>query len=517
MTSFIKSHPMYIVRFSTIVILLIVLSVQNLTAGSIFKVSDQQNRNGIQERIIETNHGVHSPNVVIILPDEMRYDTHEFNGNDYIETPNLDKLAENGIVFRRAYANNSVCTPSRTSILTGLYPQSHGVLTNGQTIGDNINTLAHYLSEYGYETASFGKLHLYPMKASEPEPDFGFDHIYSVSKRSVGDDSYWDFMLNYHPEHLHHPEIETPDLPFESGGDTLVVTDVLTSSLPIDLYPDTWTTDKFVDFIKNRKSKNPFFSFIGYRKPHFVFNVPAPFDSMYYQRDVLSPIRSLQQKGASPANKRGDDLNENQLQNMIRAYYGLVSYVDSQIGRVVQSLKDSGEFEDTIIIYISDHGDMLGDHGLVLKHINTQYEGIVHIPLFIHWPQKLDAYIVNNIVESIDIVPTLLGMLNIKIDKELDGDDLSQSLLKKEEVPHDKMALTQQPEVFSLVGKNYKLVVRENGKNELYDGLDKRDGEYINHWDDPAYTDIKEHLLLEMLRKQIEISFSNSRDKIAPY
>ena len=347
------------------------------------------------------------PNVIWIYCDELRADALGCYGNRYVDrmhTPNLDGIAASGALFHNCYCNSPVCVPSRTSVLSGLYPEDTGVYHNegfwSQFRMDWLPTLIpEVFAEHGYVTANFGKVHIPhqfdPWMVSEPgRIGSGFAPV-----RDVATDV-----------------IRAPGIPMVLGG-----------RYPANAaYPPEQNTDNALRWLA--EADGPYFARISYLQPHTPVLVPPPFDTLYDGADF--PRRFAENVGGSLFERRfadvvrGRELTDEEIYRAQVNYYGLVSWIDAQVGRIVEFLRSRGQLERTILMFGSDHGASRGEGGgRYDKHV---YAPEVHrVPLLISWAGGIDAgQERTDICECVDCGRTLFGLCGIDAPDQFKGRDL---------------------------------------------------------------------------------------------
>jgi choline-sulfatase len=365
----------------------------------------------------------HRPNILWIMADQFRYDCVGANGNTIIKTPQLDRLAQQSVNFSQAFVQAPVCVPSRASFFTGRYPHSHRNRVNYTPLAASEVLLPARLQSAGYRTALVGKTHLYyhyPPTADEARRT-GFDLVDLHDGVYFTDE--WSAYAQWRNAHdpLH-------DLPYRK-----LAIDVpqLRAGLPADANPDraaiaqqytdtSWTGMQARARLKELAAGDrPFFLFCSFWKPHGPYEVPTPFDSMYNQVEIPLPAaETLETIGRLPPpvqklilrGKHPDyAMDRRTLQWHYRSYYGTVSHLDREIGLVLESLGKLGLLENTIVVFTSDHGDQLLEHGLLGK--NVFFEASIHVPLMIRFPGRIRPGRCDALVESVDVLPTLLELI----------------------------------------------------------------------------------------------------------
>lgn len=401
-------------------------------------------------------------NLLIITNDQHRADCLGCYGNPVIRTPNTDRLASQGVRFGNHFVHAPQCVPSRVSLHTGRYPHVHRVPTNSYVLPDSEDTLAKVLNAAGYSTACVGEMPFAPQPYTG-----GFQKV-----------------LASNPEYNRYLSARGLKHPAEQG--------------PFQAAPVPWTDDvdetaffasHARDFIKANRD-TPFFLHVNFRRPHHPFNPPAPFDRMYLGAQFPPSHVRPGEMANKPAPQRaaleksvGFDLRTMTAADLDRVkayYYGMISENDKYIGTILDELKASGQEDRTVVVFNADHGEMLGDHGLLFKG-SYMYDGVVHVPLIIRAPGKLPAGAVrDDLCEEVDVMPTLLRLLGIPAPLGVQGQSLLAARQKTavfSEFPTIKMARTRE----------WKLVHYTRAKyGELYH-LSEDPHELVNLWDDPKH------------------------------
>ncbi len=329
------------------------------------------------------------PNIVFIFSDQHRAFDCGFMGSANAKTPNLDRLAAGGALFRNAYSNCPVCVPARGTLLTGLYPLRHGAAANDIPIRQN-QSIAHILGDAGYDTAYIGKWHLggIPRKKFITEENrLGFRFWRGCNCNHNYLKAYYDDESNTRHE--------------------------------IEGYEPIAQTNMALEFIEERGDDKPFALFICYGTPHDPYT-RLPEGELEREAEGKIELR------ANIEPSREGKYDEKKLRRQYTGYLAHIRLLDEQIGRVMALLEERGIAENTIVVYTSDHGDMLGSHGYTKKQ--WFYEESVHIPLIVSHPAKIKPGAREQLISLVDIAPTLAGYLNLSFRKEVDGADLSNVL-----------------------------------------------------------------------------------------
>lgn len=368
-----------------------------------------------------------NPNLLFIFTDQQRYDTMRAYGNDKIKVPNLNKLAEKSAVFKRAYDTQPVCTPARGTIMTGLYPHNHGATENNIPLNNDARTIPEYTKNTDYKSSYIGKWHL----GDEVIRQHGFDewvsqednyrHHYTREEYKSIHSSYCEFLIG----NGFLPDIEEGDFQYFSR--------LFSTRLPEQYSRPAFLAKEATNFI-NRNKDNNFILYVNFLEPHPPYY--SSFDNMYGPDDIELPEnfnceldetvplkykfnRYYQEK----IGRQFPMKDEKTWRKLISRYWGAISLVDKYTGKILDCLKESGLENDTIIVFTSDHGDMMGDFNMMLKGV--MLEPAVRIPMIVRIPGITDTQkIIEEPVSQVDLVPTLLEALNIHAENDLDGKSL---------------------------------------------------------------------------------------------
>lgn len=620
------------------------------------------------------------PNVVCFIADQLRYDHLGCNGNDVVETPNIDFLSETGVTFDRAYTNNPMCMPARATMFTGRNPHRHGVRSNGVHLRDDLPTVPELLRDDGYRSHSAGKLHLHLYTLPAPQQ---VAHIASeLSARAEGEfartlsDTVDDVLRNlldcpddlttdresvdYHEgfsqrstnvlthalEEIHVPKWSDGSLLFREAAEEAVsdgaVEDLTESdwerfatalerrlaamfetidahrfqdlqfdptafpearevwesglvtglpepyygfettdftgghvteiygeykdwlrathpdayerlsfahpdnvtgqtfqvlrkwSLPQSAHYNTWISDRCIDFLEEQSSNDDsFFLWCSYPDPHNPYAAPEPWGSMYDPADVSLPTRRDGELEDLPPFYRdvydgeffqlqglytdpGPEVQDEAIREIIATSYGMISFLDHEVGRVVSALEEKGLREDTVVVFLSDHGEMMGDHWMIRKG-PFQFEGLLRVPMIWNWPGTFsEGKHVDTVCSHEDFLPTMLELCDVSSPHAVYEPSYRESppaypgasllpLLTGSRDPKDRTTIVETDEdylglaVRTFVTDRYKLTVYPGHEyGELFD-LEADPGELHNRWDDDEYADRKRRLYEEFV------------------
>ena len=491
-------------------------------------------------------------NVLLITTDQQRADSIGVYGNPVCKTPHLDRLAAQGTRYTACRTQNPYCQPSRATILTGTYPSTHGVTSNGIDLPDDATerALSTLLGAVGFRTGFIGKAHFastYPvlptgklesvpgsalMADDWHGPYFGFDDVelllFGHNMRIAPLMGQWTWCFGPPPFGLHYASWLFRDgeaagierlrlMQPEAAGAEWDHTQTWKSALPEEHHPTTWIGDRAVAFLDDvAAGDRPFFAWVSFPDPHHPMDPPAPWSALYSADDVRPylpekrsddhddkpPIHAAWARGArgTPmewANPGGATLTDDELATMTAGYYAMVSQLDHQIGRVVGHLDQLGITDDTLVIVTTDHGELLGDHQMVFKG-PLHYDGLLRLPLIIRGPGFPAGAVVDDPVGTIDLAPTALAAAGIDRPAWMEGSvlpPLDDSPREHVLTENDHQMVIKLP-LRTITTRRWKLTRYERTPDvgELYD-LESDPGEFDNRWADPGCTSVKDDLL----------------------
>ena len=454
--------------------------------------------------------GERRPNILFITTDEQRFDCLGAYGNPVIRTPNLDRIAEQGVRFDRGYVQNPMCMPSRMSLMTGRYPSEHGCNINcvGIPPHEQANTFMQALTDAGYMTAAIGKMHMMPKWGP-----FGFQYLDLVEGKADQNNQYIDYLKAKGLNGKQH-EAEPDEVPPGTR----------TNALPVEDTIDGFVGRRAARWLEDWDGAQPLFLWVSFSNPHFPFDPPAPYDTMYDPDEVPGPAWREGEMDDKPPQRqlqqeRGyDQYSDAELRRVIAHYYGNVTLVDDQVGDLLEILDRKGLTDDTLIAFTSDHGDHLGDHRLLHKSGITFYDVSVRVPYLIRYPAAFPPGVVcEALVESIDLPATFLDVAGVAPPPGMQGrslvglaegqiddwrdDAFSEIDLHLNPRMHGPNDPGSRDYVAMVTTRAWKYVHFPNlGIGELYD-LVNDPQELTNLFYDPAYADKVAEMRLRLLNR----------------
>ena len=500
------------------------------------------------------------PNILLITSDQQHFSTLGVT-NPRIKTPALDRLCREGTRFTRAYCPNPVCTPSRSSIITGMYPSQHGAWTIGVKLPEDVPTVGEHLKNVGYKTGLIGKAHFQPLasqKGSESleaqptlrdlgfwrdfaGPWYGFDHVELA--RNHADESHvgQHYAIWLEEKGLQDWRDYFQPLPGDSSTKAPKINKDIgywvredrAWALPGDLHYTTWTGERSLKFLERAAREDaPFFLWSSFHDPHPPYTVPEPWASMYDPEDMVPGKLVVGEHDKNPwhfgeTQKENPDFGnwhepfqahgcsshlypEDELKKDLAVYYGMISFMDAQIGRILDRLEALGLTENTLVVFTTDHGHFIGQHGLIAKG-PFHYEDMLKLPFVVRWPGHVPEHRTSDALQSlVDLAPTFLTASGQDVPGEMQGvNQLGVWQGKKAEARGHIICENRHnpvmPHLRTYVNERYKLTVyREEDFGELFD-LQEDPDEVNNLWDEPE----REGLKLELMHKFLQATLKN--------
>jgi len=446
------------------------------------------------------------PNVLFLMTDEQHHRSLSITGNPYVRTPHMDRIAREGALFTHATCVTPYCSPSRASMITGVYPHTHRILTNvsgrqgGQAPLDpkafaNTENLLH---ARGYATAHRGKWHL------GDKGDFGCYESWAYASRTPK--GYRDFLAERLPasrfaadtdpgEYLGRPVVKIPavrkgwrafnDLPTNRLG---YIATIGRSVVPPELLPETQITDQVLGLLE-KHAAGSFMITASWSPPHDLWVIPEPYYSMVPREKVrltgTTELPEWDQRGTSK--RLGDIMGPEGVREYAAIYHGMVKYIDDQVGRVLAKLDELKLADNTLVVFTSDHGDMAGAHGCIGKSVTGFYDDLVRIPLALRLPGRIKpGTVVEELVSQVDLMPTILDYLGAPAPGKVHGRSM-RPLIEGRKVEWRDHAFCQRADRLRMLRtRRWKYVCDVSGRvRALYD-LDADPDEDRNLAADPA-------------------------------
>jgi arylsulfatase A-like enzyme len=509
--------------------------------------------------------------VVMIMCDQLPAHLLGYAGHRQVSTPNIDGLARRSQRFDRAYAANPTCMPNRATVFSGRWPSSHGTRTNGLPLSPQVRLFTHELARHGWATSAAGKLHFQNMGWPWEPEEVGeissrdprqLDPEAVAAQMLVADEG-WDRFELLDAHRRHRVELPSPYYGFdrvdlvvghgdrpsghyhwwaaEQGVDLDALggydnaanrlagwVEVWRSRIPVEAHPTTYTADRTIEQIRSGAAGDrPFFVFCSFPDPHHPFCPPDPYFDHHHPGDISLPATfdpgvdrhvnptahvaaMFAQRGRPRYPTAAWAPDETQLRASLAAQYGQVELLDDAIGRVLDTLVELGIEDEVAVVFTSDHGDMMGEHGLLLKHA-VHYEACTRVPLLVHVPGA-EPSCSRELVSSADIAATVLELADIAAPVGMQGRALlgggtrRDALVVEEEHLFGIEDLPGPIQIRSLVVDGHRLTHYQNGSGgELYIHDDDPE-ELVNRYDDPAYRSLRGELYQRLSEELVNLA-----------
>jgi arylsulfatase A-like enzyme len=489
------------------------------------------------------------PNILLITSDQQHYDTLGVT-NERIQTPALDRLCREGVRFDRAYCPNPTCTPTRASIITGMYPSQHGAWSLGTKLLEDVPTVGEIFQHAGYATSLIGKAHFQPLASTAEFPSlecqptlrdldfwrrfhgpwYGFEHVEVA--RMHGDESHagqhYGIWLEDHG--LADWKDYFQPWPPKRNGRKHYWEGKGRWELPEELHYTRWTAERTLAQVERAAaSDQPFFCWSSFHDPHPPYILSAPWCDMYSPDDMVPGRLTPGEHERNPLHFRltqdpdaGGKFRERyfedqgihgfhchlrepeQIRRDMAIYYGMISFMDREIGRILDRLDELNLAGETLVVFTTDHGHFLGQHGLVAKGA-FHYEDMLKLPFVVRWPGRVPAGRVSQAIQNlVDLAPTFLAAAGLEVPGTMTGLDQLPTWAGGETVR--TWSVTENRHTFrnvhlrTYVNQRHKITVYRDGEDgELFD-LVEDPGEVNNLWHEPAAADLKARLLHEFLQ-----------------
>ncbi len=482
------------------------------------------------------------PNILLICTDQQRYDAIGVHPGSPAVTPNLDRLAEEGVVFDHCYAPSPICSPSRASMLTGEYPSSHGLHANGVTLPADRSLVSRELADAGYRCGLVGKLHLAAafQGTTEKRLDDGFEWFEWAHDPFHGspENAYHRWLRENHPEEwaAARADVVTPDEENFQHANTRF------DEMPTHAHYSTWVTERTCAFL-DEQDERPYFAVANYFDPHHPFAAPEEYRDRYPAGSIPPPVGGRDELASKPARLTDAsdssyvghgpsyvDFTAEELDELRRTYYAMVSLVDDGVGRILEAVANRTDRRGTLVIFTSDHGEMLGDHALLLKG-PMMYDEAVRVPMIMSWAGHLpEGARSEEFIGLHDLATTFRAVADLPSYERDQGQDLVEVAkgaakgrayawceYRNAGYPYDPPAHTTM-----LRTREHKMIVwhgdPDEGREatgELYDLVADPD-ELVNLWDDPGSAPIRMRLYEQLSDVQVRHE-DRHFERVAPW
>lgn len=506
-----------------------------------------------------------APNFLFIITDQHRADYLGCAGHPIVKTPNIDAIAATGTRIPRFHTATPVCMPNRASLLTGRFPSVHGLRQNGEYLTYRANTFVDVLAANGYKTATIGKSHIQPMTKFPAEQrmdpaalglikeawkEDGGDYDHETPERYTGNDFYEfpkpyygyqhvDMVTNHGDQAGGHYEqwlrMKSPmadqwrdrknQLPHDYKCPQAVRTPI-----PEELYSTSFIRDKALAWLDERAGESdPFFAFVSFPDPHHPFTPPGKYWDMYDPKDFDVPSPWGTHKNPVPAmqwlrdqHKSGKRVDQSQeaftadpeeLREAMALSCGMITMIDDAVGTLIAKLKETGKYDNTVIVFNADHGDYLGHHGLLLKGA-LPFDSVTRVPFIWSDPASRSGRVSDALASTVDLAPTILARAGAKPYNGIQGKNLLDAINGDDKV-RDQLLMEHQDTfvrmgrdrfmlVRSLVTRDWRITFyRGESVGELYD-LRNDPLETHNLWDSSEYHAIRLELMDQLMEEMLE-------------
>ncbi|CAN7236438.1 sulfatase-like hydrolase/transferase [Paenibacillus sp. LjRoot153] len=488
------------------------------------------------------------PNILLITSDQQHWDTLG-TFNKEIKTPNLDRLTEEGTTFTRAYCPNPTCTPSRSSIITGMYPSQHGAWSLGTKLPESVHIVGQDFQEAGYRSALIGKAHFQPLKSTEAYTSLeAYPVLQDLMFWKRFQDEFYGFehveLTRNHTNQAHvgqHYALWLEAKGCSEWRDYFAApTGRMDSSIkhtwpiPEEFHYDAWIAERTNAMLEQySQNEENFFLWASFFDPHPPYLVPEPWDKMYDPDALTIPgivegehqhnpphFKMTQEESPDFSAYRESGYNmhgfsshlhtKEQMKQNVATYYGMISLMDKYIGQILDGLDRLGLAENTIVVFTSDHGHFFGQHGLKTKGA-FHYEDLIKIPFIVRYPGEVPAGVTSEAMQSlVDLAPTLLSLADLPVPRAMTGIDQSSVWTGEKPMARDHILCENHHEATTIhlktyVNERYKLTVYYNQSyGELFD-LQEDPQEICNLWHVPEYSALKAELMQQFIWAQLGI------------
>lgn len=404
-----------------------------------------------------------SPHVVWICCDQLRADALGFTGNGIVQTPNLDRLAGRGVVFENMFVQSPVCMPSRGIMITGKYQRDIAMGNGTPLLHPREVTLPELLQQAGYATGMFGKLHLTPQQYTQQElgsdrpitdanvfleaagmprwPDDPLKRDYGFQELARFEDILWGEYIDWVAARDADLAAKLPGhrktlyrQPFPNSP----LADVALFDIPVELHPSMFIGESAADFFTRSQRRGPCYMHVSFVDPHHPFDPPPEVAEHYPPEDMPLPKYADAGNVEWPPSltaraKDNSSVTPEMTRTMIAYYYAMIELIDRSVGKVVEAIENAGQLDNTIFVFVADHGDLLGDSNLLRKG-SYHYDCMIRTPCFLAAPGVAGGRRVSGLAQTIDLAPTILGLAGQEVYAGMQGEDLSDKLREGAEI-----------------------------------------------------------------------------------
>ncbi|MGB1255421.1 MAG: sulfatase family protein [Thiolinea sp.] len=507
------------------------------------------------------------PNFVFIITDQQRADYLSCTGHPVLKTPNIDKIAQNGTIFNRFHVANPVCMPNRACLLTGRHSSVNGVRMNGNDLPMHMATFPQALNAHGYDTALIGKSHVQTFtdipapigknprgkgpltnaidigdeaqylqedkqewkdkgRAALQTPFYGYDHVDLVTfhgDMTGGAHEVWIREQTDAPDQL--DQLRGPENQLDHD---YTCPQAIRTALPEELYSTQYIQNCTTAYLSDpARQEKPFFTFVSFPDPHHPFTPPGKYWDMYKPEDMPVPdnfddppnapphLQWVKEQEPAPPTKfttMATHMNRRQAQEAMALTCGMIAMIDDAVGEIMQTLEAQGLADNTILVFTADHGDYLGDHGLLFKG-GLHYQSLIRVPMLWCDPRQKQPAVIDELCSTLDFAPTIMAQAGVPAFHGIQGVDIS-SLLdgSSQTLPRDRLLIEEDTYEVDILGFDgqvrertllkgqYRIsVFQDKDWGEIYD-LKADPLEMRNLWDEPEYRELRNELMWELLQ-----------------
>ena len=455
------------------------------------------------------------PNVLVVVSDQLHHRALGCAGNEVIQTPHLDRLASQGVRFENALCPTPFCSPTRASLMTGLFPHQHGIVTNLRDDSPGLNpdvpTTEQALASAGYLARQFGKWHLGDrafVNAYGQDPEQSYrQHFRSIARDMPAPPS--GPISRVGRPIFPIEAVQAANAKFDGNGPSN--TWIGRTDVPVEHTEEAWIADRAIETLAQLAGK-PFFMTVSFPAPHALWVINEPYYSLHERQRIRLPANRDSVRGVdreTPAWRFGQLLGTDGMREYLGVYYGMVSMMDANLGRILAELERLGEEDKTLVVFTADHGDMQGGHGMYDKTSYSMYEETTRVPLLLRYPGKIPAgKTIKTHAGTCDISPTILDYLGLGAPETLAGQSLRRFIDGSEDrgrpmfAERDRSAWgSEGPPHFQRLIRthDWKYCYHSRGDSQLYD-LANDPGETRNLIDDGASRSAKQKMHAELVR-----------------